>query len=107
MFKEHGYVVLPNLLGSLEVKNLAENIHKLHPNNLKKPIKWNIKDGVSRYKIFWWLISHKDLIESIKEILCCSNICYLENSSIKAWYKQKASGWHRDSVDIEFGRGDD
>ena len=69
-FKEDGYVVLPNLLNNLEVKILSENIHKLHPNNIIEPMKWNIKDGVSRHKMFWWLLSHQELIESIKEILC-------------------------------------
>jgi len=53
-FKEDGYVVLPNLLNNLEVKILSENIHKLHPNNIIEPMKWNIKDGVSRHKMFWW-----------------------------------------------------
>ena len=106
-FKEYGYVVLPNLFNSNEIKQLTDDIYNLYSSNDEKSIKWNMKDGVSRCDLFWWLLSHDTLINKVKEVLCCSNISYLETSSIKVWHKQNASGWHRDSVDVEFGRGDD
>lgn len=108
-FRENGYVVINDLLSSAEASNYAkylEDLSGITLNNLELvPFRWNLKDGISKTPFFWSLIFNKDLLDIVKEILNSSIIRYTEQSELKVWARQPASGWHRDNISKQYGIG--
>jgi hypothetical protein len=108
-FKKKGYLVIKDILTATEINDnikYLENMSGLSQLTMKTgPFQWNMKDGVSKTPFFWPLIFHEKLLSSIREILDSPIIRYTEQSDLKVWREQPASGWHRDSVAHQFGVG--
>ncbi len=108
-FQKDGYVVINDLLSEKEALSYAQSLEKMSNIPLhdleKRSFRWNLKNGISVTPTFWSLIFNKDLHDIIRKILDSSTICYTEQSELKVWAHQPASGWHRDNVSKHYGTG--
>ena len=100
-FKERGYETV-DVFSKAEVAKyqtvIADQANERLDLESDKSLHWNVKHGVSLNPDLWSLITHPRVQEAVREILSSTEIRYAENSDIKIWRKQPASGWHRDSV---------
>lgn len=110
-FDEAGYVVIPSLFSDSEIDEFRAKIQSLSGKqdtdfDFQKAMRggWSQPDGVTQNKDFWPLIFHPKLLQHIRSILG-ENLRYTQHSDLHVHHG--TIGWHRDSKDRIFGKGQD
>ncbi len=107
-FEKNGFLVVKKLLSSDEANDLRNKIDNIVNDETKKHMTFYafaIPDGIRKYKNFWYLIWHPNIIKLLHNVVS-KNIKFAIHNDIHRnltpQYKYdgdyfKLSGWHRDT----------
>lgn len=117
--KKDGYFILKNAITAKDIaeyRKHLEDLSGIKPDGFidQHPIKaffkrkkskkgvWAQPEGVSKNKVFWPLLWNDKVVSAIKKALG-DDVHILHHNDLHVGFS--ASGWHRDSVDRQFGEG--
>lgn len=106
-FQQQGFVHLPGLLSSAEVRTYRAALEATSRKSAAKEHarrSWTLPDGVSRTRAFWPLTIHPQVVQAARSILG-SDAKYLKHTDLHVGFS--GGGWHRDSAHRTFGVGSD
>lgn len=118
-FLEKGYIVLRGALSIEEVNHYRSELERISGIEASKFSKYRPKrllfgkknyklytnpNGVCKTKEFWGLLFQKNILSAVREIFG-EDAKFLQHNDLHAGFS--AAGWHRDSVDRNFGEGSD
>jgi hypothetical protein len=107
-FKNVGYLHLKNSIPSGLIASTTQallHLYETKRDSSQDTLKWGYRHGVSLEPMLWELVRSRAIAESVRDALGARQLAYLEDSDLKVWERQPASGWHRDSMSPRFGQG--
>jgi hypothetical protein len=109
-FANRGFSYLPGLKSKEWARYRQTQLKSIAPDELLKsdaPFKWNSPAFMLAHSQFWDLLLDTQILECVRASLESEDIRFADECDAKIWRKQIASGWHRDGLEQEFGKGTD